>query len=74
MVVRLRHVRLLLGLFTSCITQECCWLSSPNYALAYAGHPPPACTFAVLGLACPALTGGEALYADMGHFGRSAIY
>ena len=30
-------------------------------------------TFAVLGSVFLALTGGEALYADMGHFGRSAI-
>jgi KUP system potassium uptake protein len=30
-------------------------------------------TCAVLGSVFLALTGGEALYADMGHFGRSAI-
>jgi KUP system potassium uptake protein len=46
---------------------------SPNYALAYAGHAGPGITFAVLGSVFLALTGGEALYADMGHFGRSAI-
>jgi KUP system potassium uptake protein len=45
----------------------------PNYALAYAGHVGPGITFAVLGSVFLALTGGEALYADMGHFGRSAI-
>jgi hypothetical protein len=46
---------------------------SPNYALAYVGHVGAGITFAVLGSVFLALTGGEALYADMGHFGRSAI-
>src|SRR5271156_3896419 len=46
---------------------------SPSYALAYAGHVGAGTTFAVLGSVFLALTGGEALYADMGHFGRSAI-
>jgi KUP system potassium uptake protein len=46
---------------------------TPNYALAYAGHVGAGTTFAVLGSVFLALTGGEALYADMGHFGRSAI-
>ena len=45
----------------------------PTYALAYAGHVGPGIIFAVLGSVFLALTGGEALYADMGHFGRSAI-
>ncbi len=46
---------------------------SPNYALAYAGRVGAGTTFVVLGSVFLALTGGEALYADMGHFGRSAI-
>jgi KUP system potassium uptake protein len=46
---------------------------SPNYALVYAGRVGAGTTFAVLGSVFLALTGGEALYADMGHFGRSAI-
>ena len=46
---------------------------SPNYALAYVAHGGAVTTFAVLGSVFLALTGGEALYADMGHFGRSAI-
>ena len=49
------------------------WALSPNYALAYAGHVGAATTFAVLGSVFLVLTGGEALYADMGHFGRPAI-
>ncbi len=45
----------------------------PRYALAYVGHAGAATAFAVLGSVFLALTGGEALYADMGHFGRGAI-
>jgi KUP system potassium uptake protein len=45
----------------------------PRYALAYVGHAGGFTTFAVLGSVFLALTGGEALYADMGHFGRGAI-
>ena len=44
---------------------------SPNYALAYAGHVDAGITFAVLGSVFLALTGREALYADMGHFGSA---
>jgi KUP system potassium uptake protein len=42
---------------------------SPHYALAYLVHAGPAIGFAVLGAAFLALTGAEAMYADMGHFG-----
>ena len=45
----------------------------PRYAIAYAGHAGGGTAFAVLGSVFLALTGGEALYADMGHFGRGAI-
>ena len=45
----------------------------PRYALAYVGDSGASSTFAVLGSVFLALTGGEALYADMGHFGRGAI-
>ncbi len=45
----------------------------PRYAVAYASHGGGTVTFAVLGSVFLALTGGEALYADMGHFGRKAI-
>ena len=45
----------------------------PRYAFAYAGHAGGGVAFAVLGSVFLALTGGEALYADMGHFGRRAI-
>ena len=45
----------------------------PRYALAYLAHAGAWPAFAVLGSVFLALTGGEALYADMGHFGRHAI-
>ncbi|WP_233608185.1 potassium transporter Kup [Nocardia stercoris] len=45
---------------------------SPTYALGYAaGHP--ATAFFALAAIVLAVTGAEALYADMGHFGRRAI-
>ncbi|TPG52508.1 potassium transporter Kup [Roseomonas nepalensis] len=46
---------------------------SPTYAWDYLIHAPGTGAFLVLGSAFLALTGGEALYADMGHFGRRAI-
>ena len=42
-------------------------------ALSYLVHAGPGIAFAVLGAAFLALTGGEAMYADMGHFGRTPI-
>jgi KUP system potassium uptake protein len=45
----------------------------PRYALSYLGHADSWVAFTVLGSVFLALTGGEALYADMGHFGRRAI-
>ena len=45
---------------------------SPFSALSYLIHAEPAIGFAVLGAAFLAVTGGEAMYADMGHFGRPA--
>jgi len=46
---------------------------NPRYALAYVAHADGWVAFTVLGSVFLALTGGEALYADMGHFGRRAI-
>jgi KUP system potassium uptake protein len=45
----------------------------PHHALAYLIHAPPGIAFAVLGAVFLAVTGGEAMYADMGHFGRLPI-
>src|SRR5690349_18067211 len=46
---------------------------SPLSALSYIVHAGLAITFAVLGAAFLAVTGGEAMYADMGHFGALPI-
>jgi len=46
---------------------------SPWYAISYLIQAGPAISFAVLGAAFLAVTGGEAMYADMGHFGRLPI-
>src|SRR6266853_6093331 len=46
---------------------------SPVPALTFLVHAPPLVALAVLGAAFLAVTGGEAMYADMGHFGRVPI-
>jgi KUP system potassium uptake protein len=46
---------------------------SPHYAVVYLVHVGPVVSFAVLGAAFLAVTGAEAMYADMGHFGRRPI-
>ncbi|MFN8110106.1 MAG: potassium transporter Kup [Thermoleophilia bacterium] len=45
---------------------------SPSYALMFMVHEPVRATLALGGVVL-AVTGAEALYADMGHFGRPAI-
>jgi KUP system potassium uptake protein len=46
---------------------------NPYYAISYILHAGPALTLAVLAAVFLSVTGGEALYADMGHFGRLPI-
>src|ERR1700674_3411779 len=46
---------------------------SPLYAFNFLIHQDFHITFAILGAAFLAVTGGEAMYADMGHFGRLPI-
>jgi KUP system potassium uptake protein len=46
---------------------------NPTYAISFLAHAEGWIAFTVLGSVFLALTGGEALYADMGHFGRKAI-
>jgi KUP system potassium uptake protein len=46
---------------------------SPHYAIMYLTHAGPGIAFAVIGAAFLALTGAEAMYADMGHFGAYPI-
>jgi KUP system potassium uptake protein len=46
---------------------------SPLYAIEFLLHQDFHISFAILGAAFLAVTGGEAMYADMGHFGRFPI-
>src|SRR4030088_2122014 len=46
---------------------------NPFYALSFLVQAPPVVALAVLGATFLAVTGGEAMYADMGHFGRVPI-
>jgi len=46
---------------------------SPHHAFEFLLHEDIRISFAVLGAAFLAVTGGEAMYADMGHFGRLPI-
>ncbi|MDB5504303.1 MAG: Kup system potassium uptake protein [Tardiphaga sp.] len=46
---------------------------SPLYAFKFLIHQDFHISFAILGAAFLAVTGGEAMYADMGHFGRMPI-
>jgi KUP system potassium uptake protein len=46
---------------------------SPLYAFDFLIHQDFHISFAILGAAFLAVTGGEAMYADMGHFGRNPI-
>lgn len=46
---------------------------SPHHALIYLAQSPPGIGFAVLGATFLTLTGAEAMYADMGHFGPLPI-
>jgi KUP system potassium uptake protein len=46
---------------------------NPQYAVTYLVQTGPGIGFAVLGAAFLAVTGAEAMYADMGHFGRLSI-
>jgi KUP system potassium uptake protein len=48
------------------------WALSPTYALGFIWNQ-PGTTFIILGAVVLCVTGGEALYADMGHFGKRPI-
>ncbi len=51
---------------------EILWALSPHYALGFMWAE-PITTFIILGAVVLCVTGGEALYADMGHFGKKPI-
>jgi KUP system potassium uptake protein len=57
---------------TSPATRRCWWRLSPHHALGFMlAHPGIA--FVALGAVVLCVTGAEALYADLGHFGKKPI-
>jgi KUP system potassium uptake protein len=63
----------LLGLLAISQAPEVLVAISPSYAITFLIRVGPTIGFAILGAAFLAVTGGEAMYADMGHFGRAPI-
>jgi len=61
-----------LGLWNVLQYPEVLWAVNPWYAVTFIGEH-QGMAFLALGSVVLAITGGEALYADMGHFGRRAI-
>ncbi len=51
---------------------EILWALSPHHALLFIWHN-PGTTFIILGAVVLSVTGAEALYADLGHFGKRPI-
>ena len=61
-----------LGIYHIAAHPEILWAISPHYAVAFIFNE-PSTTFLILGAVVLCVTGGEALYADMGHFGKKPI-
>lgn len=61
-----------LGVISAAQTPEVLWAFLPTYAVNFFVNDPLA-AFLALGSVVLAVTGAEALYADMGHFGRKPI-
>ena len=61
-----------LGVYHITSHPEILWAISPHYALGFMFSEPEV-TFLILGAVVLCVTGGEALYADMGHFGKKPI-
>jgi KUP system potassium uptake protein len=62
----------LLGLLHIWHHPEILWAISPHHAMSFIWHN-PGTTFIILGAVVLCVTGAEALYADMGHFGKKPI-
>ena len=62
----------LLGVSHIVYNPQILWAISPHYALGFIWSN-PGTTFIILGAVVLCVTGGEALYADMGHFGKKPI-
>jgi KUP system potassium uptake protein len=61
-----------LGLYHISTQPEILWAINPYYAIRFIWDF-PGITFIILGAVVLCVTGGEALYADMGHFGKKPI-
>lgn len=61
-----------LGVFNIADNPRILWAINPFYALRFIFEQ-PGVTFIILGAVVLCVTGAEALYADMGHFGRRPI-
>jgi KUP system potassium uptake protein len=61
-----------LGLLSIAQNPQVLWALNPSYAYHFLSTDPLLAFFA-MGAIVLAITGGEALYADMGHFGKSPI-
>ncbi len=61
-----------LGVYHIAEHPEIMWAISPHHALRFI-FAEPEVTFLILGAVVLCVTGGEALYADMGHFGKKPI-
>jgi KUP system potassium uptake protein len=61
-----------LGIYHIASQPAILWAISPHYALKFIFNE-PGTTFIILGAVVLCVTGGEALYADMGHFGKKPI-
>ena len=61
-----------LGIFNIADNPRILWAINPFYALRFIFEQ-PGVTFIILGAVVLCVTGAEALYADMGHFGRRPI-
>ena len=61
-----------LGVFHIATQPEILWAINPYYAIKFIWDF-PGITFIILGAVVLCVTGGEALYADMGHFGKKPI-
>ena len=62
----------ILGVYHISAHPEILWAISPHYAVMFMWEN-PGTTFIILGAVVLCVTGGEALYADMGHFGKKPI-
>jgi KUP system potassium uptake protein len=62
----------ILGIYHISTHPEILWAISPHFAVMFMWEN-PGTTFVILGAVVLCVTGGEALYADMGHFGKKPI-